>query len=87
MIGMIEVRNQNHIALLFVDDRYHKKGIAKKLISLAIERAQVTEIDVNSSPYAVNIYARIGFQQVDHEQERDGIRFIPMKKIVNQSKN
>jgi len=37
---MIEVRDGNHIALLFVDDRSHKNGIAKKLIALAIEREE-----------------------------------------------
>ena len=82
IIGMIEVRNGNHIALLFVDDRCHKNGIAKNLISLAIEKSKVTEIDVNSSPYAVDIYRRMGFEQLDDEQIRDGIRFIPMKKSI-----
>lgn len=82
IIGVIEVRNGNHIALLFVDDPYHKNGIAKNLVTLAIEKAKVTEIDVHSSSYAVNIYVRMGFQQLDKEQERDGIRFTPMKKLI-----
>lgn len=82
IIGMIEIRNSNHIALLFVDDCYHKNGIAKNLVSLAIEKAKVTEIDVHSSIYAASIYAKMGFQQLDKEQERDGIRYIPMKKSI-----
>lgn len=82
IVGMIEVRNFNHISLLFVDDAYHKIGIAKKLVSSSIEKGKVIEIDVNSSPYAVNIYKRMGFQQLGEEQEKDGIRFIPMKKKV-----
>jgi len=89
IIGMIEVRDVNHIALLFVDDRYHKNGIAKNLITLAIEKVKVKvkEIDVNSSPYAVNIYKRMGFEQLDEEQERDGIRFTPMKKSITHRNN
>jgi GNAT superfamily N-acetyltransferase len=87
IIGMIEVRDVNHIALLFVDDRFHKNGIAKNLITLAIEKVKVTEIDVNSSPNAVNIYKRMGFEQLDEEQERDGIRFIPMKKSITHRNN
>lgn len=87
IIGMIEVRNGNHIALLFVDDRYHNNGIAKNLVTLVIEKVKVTDIDVNSSPYAVHIYKRMGFEQLDDEQERDGIRFIPLKKSITQQDN
>ncbi|MFZ3103051.1 MAG: GNAT family N-acetyltransferase [Desulfitobacteriaceae bacterium] len=87
IIGMIEVRNGNHIALLFVDDRYHKNGIAKNLVTLAIEKVKVTDIYVNSSPYAIDIYKRMGFEQLEEEQERDGIRFIPMKKSITHRNN
>jgi N-acetylglutamate synthase-like GNAT family acetyltransferase len=86
IIGIIEVQNGNHIALLFVDDRYHKNGIAKNLVSLSIKRAKVTDIGVNSSPYAVDIYKKMGFEQLDEEQEREGIRSIPMKKSIIPSK-
>ncbi|HWQ89143.1 MAG TPA: GNAT family N-acetyltransferase, partial [Desulfitobacteriaceae bacterium] len=61
--------------------------IAKNLITLAIEKVKVTEIDVNSSPYAVNIYKRMGFEQLDEEQEKDGIRFITMKKSITHRNN
>jgi len=71
---------------LFVDDRYHKNGIAKNLVSLSIKRAKVTDIGVNSSPYAVDIYKKMGFEQLDEEQEREGIRSIPMKKSIIPSK-
>jgi N-acetylglutamate synthase-like GNAT family acetyltransferase len=82
IIGVIEVRNVNHIALLFVDDQYHKNGIAKNLVSLAIERAKISEIYVHSSTYAVNIYAKMGFNQLDNEQVKNGIRYTPMKKSI-----
>ncbi|MDD4347230.1 MAG: GNAT family N-acetyltransferase [Desulfitobacteriaceae bacterium] len=82
IIVMIEVRNGNHIGLLFVDDCYHNNGIAKNLVSLAIEKSKATEIDVNSSLYAVNIYKRMGFEQFGDEQMRGGIRLIPMKKSI-----
>jgi GNAT superfamily N-acetyltransferase len=86
IIGCIEVKNGNHISVLFVDDRYHRLGVAKRLISLAIEKASSTssfnEITVNSSPYAVDIYKKLGFLQLDQEVERDGIRHIPMKKCL-----
>ncbi len=34
---------------------------------------------VNSSPYAVEIYRRLGFAPTDHEQITNGIRYTPMK--------
>lgn len=84
--GVIEVKKVNHISVLFVDDRYHNMGIATRLISMAIERASndnsITEMTVNSSPYAVDIYKKLGFLQIDQEKEKDGIRHTPMKKYL-----
>jgi len=37
---------------------------------------------VNSSPYAVDIYRRLGFHAISEEQLTDGIRFTPMKCII-----
>ncbi|WP_460645598.1 GNAT family N-acetyltransferase [Lacrimispora brassicae] len=34
---------------------------------------------VNSSPYAVEIYHKLGFVDTDTEQLVNGIRFIPME--------
>ena len=37
------------------------------------------EFTVNSSPYAVEVYRHLGFEEMDQEQTVNGIRFIPMK--------
>ena len=84
IIGMIEVRSNNHISLLYVKKQYHRRGIARRLIKLAIDKcrqvdSKIDEIDVNSSPYAVKIYERLGFIKTNTEQLSNGIRFIPMK--------
>lgn len=84
VVGVIEVRAYNHISLLFVRKEYHKKGIAKRLMQQAIEKCKqynpsLKMINVNSSPYAVEIYRRMGFVQTDMEQVLNGIRFIPME--------
>jgi predicted GNAT family N-acyltransferase len=39
---------------------------------------QAERITVKSSPYAVEIYEKMGFEKVGDEQEIHGIRFIPM---------
>jgi GNAT superfamily N-acetyltransferase len=82
--GIIEVRSNNHIALLYVKKEYHRSGTAKKLLESAIEKCRqfdstVDEIEVNSSPYAVRIYEKLGFTGVDSEKTVNGIRFTPMK--------
>ena len=80
IIGMLAIRDNSHIGMLFVDKAYHQKGIAKYLIRYAkgLYGMNNTDITVNSSPYAVEIYKRMGFEILSNEKETDGIRFTPM---------
>ncbi|MGE5627543.1 MAG: GNAT family N-acetyltransferase [Solirubrobacterales bacterium] len=83
--GIIANRG-NHISLLFVDKEFHRKGIARKLFNVLVEelkREGVKDITVNSSPYAVDIYIKLGFNATDMEQVVNGIRFTPMIYIMN----
>ncbi|NMS90537.1 GNAT family N-acetyltransferase [Clostridioides difficile] len=87
LIGVLSIRELNHICMLFVDKNYHKCGIARKLMSTGIEyctnnKTTLTEITVNSSPYAVEVYHKLGFKDIDVEQTVDGIRFTPMKFVI-----
>ena len=72
-----------HICMLFVDKEYHKKGIGKKLVEIAINickscNNELKTVTVNSSPYAVEFYHKIGFKDIENEKIEDGIRFTPM---------
>ena len=83
LAGMIEVRHWNHISLLFVDSRFHRRGIAKELIGKALEISkgeclELSEVTVNSSPNAVEAYEKLGFHVQDSDRIEHGIRFIPM---------
>ena len=83
VVGMIEVRNYDHICLLFVDKRLQRHGIAKVLVREALEsclshRPDLREITVNSSPNSVQTYERLGFRQMWPEQVVNGIRFTAM---------
>ena len=80
-VGVIAVAVTGHIHLLFVDSAYHRQGIATALFQTAkrfLDDQQVTAITVNSSPYAVAVYQRLGFEMTDREQTMHGIRFTPM---------
>ncbi|GMB01955.1 GNAT family N-acetyltransferase [Pelosinus sp. IPA-1] len=88
IIGVIAVRDNSHISLLFVKKEYHRKGIARKLFNIILEKCYNTDqnlqaITVNSSPYAVAIYEKMGFEKIDFVQEKNGILFIPMKYTMN----
>lgn len=82
IIGLISLREVNHISLLFVDEKYHKQGIGRSLLNYAAsylyeEKGKIF-CTVNAAPYAVEFYKRIGFHAVKQEESRDGIRFTPM---------
>ena len=83
IIGMIATKQSCHISLLFVDKKYHRQGIARALYRKVIEGCSKiedsSEISVNSSLYAVEAYKRLGFVATDTEQQKNGIRFVPMK--------
>lgn len=89
ILGVIATRDVSHIALMFVDKQFHKKGIARHLFGYVLEEmahsANVTQITVNSSPYAVKVYERLGFIKTDEQQEKDGILFVPMVCPINKA--
>lgn len=82
--GVIEIREFKHISLMFVKKTSHRQGITKELLQKSLKicknkNPDINKITVNSSPYAVPIYNKLGFSQSDIEQVKDGIRFIPME--------
>lgn len=87
IIGVIAIRNPSHISMLFVDGRYHKQGIGRKLFKEALmtikNNVAIDKITVNSSPYAVEVYHKLGFKDNNIEQTVDGIRFTPMQFNIN----
>ncbi|MBQ8247385.1 MAG: GNAT family N-acetyltransferase [Lachnospiraceae bacterium] len=83
IIGLISLRSGKHISLLFVDERYHKKGVGRALMEKLwsyLREKKVTFCTVNSSPYAVEFYHKLGFKDLDSEKVDGGIRFTPMRK-------
>jgi predicted GNAT family N-acyltransferase len=80
---VIDIRQQQHISLFFVDAEFQNQGIGKVLFQKAIALCkkkvpELNRISVNASPYAVPIYRRLGFRETDAEQLKNGMRFQPM---------
>lgn len=78
IVGLLAVRLPAHVALLFVDEAYYRQGIAKQLFQEMLSELIPEQITVNSSPYAVPIYERLGFQIEGNEKTVSGIRFQSM---------
>lgn len=84
LVGVMALRKGQHISLLFVRDKFHHLGIARNLVRMAVNQIELEEpeiraITVNSSPYAVGFYEKMGFQALGPEQTANGIRFTSMR--------
>lgn len=86
MVGMISLRNQTHISLLFVDEKYHNMGVGRSLIEYISDYVLNEEghhcITVNAAPYAVDFYHKLGFFDTKEEESNDGIRYTPMERVI-----
>ena len=86
IVGVIALRDGSHISLLFVDKQYQGKGIAKALFEeieiICKDNPNIYKLSVNSSPYAIDFYRKIGFKAIDKEKYRNGIRFTPMEYYI-----
>lgn len=82
MVGVAGVRNQSHLSLLFVEKEYHKMGVGSALVFSAfrysMEKYKEYRFSVNSSPYAVEFYHKLGFQDTAGQLVKDGVIYTPM---------
>lgn len=83
IVGIMTMRKESHVMLAFVDAERHKQGVGRKLFEhilneIVLDNPTITDITVNSSPYAVGFYKKLGFIETDDLQEKHGIRFVPM---------
>lgn len=78
ILGILAIRG-THISLFFVKEEAQNQGIGRSLWEYFISQSYAEEITVNSSPYAVPIYSRLGFEVMKEEQLTDGIRYTSMR--------
>ena len=84
IIGVTSVRSGNHLSLLFVDEKYHRQGIATELIKCVqeylLKETEYQTLTVNSSPYGMPFYEKMGFRATDVQiNAPDGIIYTPME--------
>ncbi len=84
IIGVIATRSdKSHISLFFVNEKYQNQGLGRKLFNTVLEKCESNHMTVNSSPYAVGFYHKLGFKDESPEQLTDGIRYTPMTLKLN----
>jgi GNAT superfamily N-acetyltransferase len=88
LVGMIEIRDNKRISLLFVDKAYQRQGIAKKLIDESLKECirrdpKLEKVYVHASPYSISIYKKLGFIETDNMREENGMKYLPMEMIIN----
>lgn len=82
LAGVIATRSEGtHIGFFFVDGKYHRQGIGRRLFETVKKLCPTGRMTVNSSPYAVPVYHKLGFTDIKEEQTVDGIRFTPMENL------
>jgi len=87
LVGMIEMRENKYVSLLFVDKTHHRQGIAKMLFHESVKDINqkypaIDKLYVHASPYSVPVYKRLGFVETDIMLEENGIRYLPMEIVI-----
>lgn len=88
IVGMVSLRDKNHISLLFVDEEYHKQGIGRRLIdtigAFSKEEYGKEEITVNASPFGLEFYKKIGFCITSPLLCNGGIKYTSMRRKIGE---
>jgi GNAT superfamily N-acetyltransferase len=87
LAGIIEIRDNNHVSMLFVSSSHQRQGIGKQLLAAAVEKIRQLnptqeKISVHSSPNSTAAYEKLGFVAISDEKEVNGIRFTTMEKNI-----
>ncbi|MGJ9419541.1 GNAT family N-acetyltransferase [Massilia sp. CMS3.1] len=81
--GFIAIRDNSHVFHLFIDKRWHRQGLARRLWDVAREAAMTRGASgvftVNASNHAVPVYAAFGFERSAPTQCVKGLYFNPMR--------
>ncbi len=81
IVGMLELKDLDHISMLFVETQ--GRGVGRELVEQALQicregAPEVQQVTVHASRYAVSAYGKLGFEADGPEQTENGITYLPM---------
>lgn len=87
LFGVVAMRDASHLHHLFVADSVRGTGVGRRLWETARDEICMhgtapPVFTVNSSLHAVGFYRALGFQPTGPEEEREGVRFQPMRYVM-----
>lgn len=80
LVGLIELKEGRHVAMLFVAPTWQRRGVGKRLLSAALEQARADVVTVRASLSSVPAYERYGFALAGEVGEFAGLTYQPMEK-------
>lgn len=81
VIGMLMLRDDEHISLLYVRERFQREGVGTQLVMACRQHCRnkgVSELTVNASPTGLPFYLARGFTASSEECFEGGLRYTPM---------
>ena len=76
--GMIELKDENHLAMLFIHPEYQKQGLGKILLDAIKLYVQSDILTVRASLNAVQFYEKYGFFKTGSVSEFSGLKYQSM---------
>ena len=80
LVGLIELKEGRHVAMLFVSPVWQRNGVGKRLVNAALEQARTNVVTVSASLSSVAAYERYGFALAGEVGELAGLIYQPMEK-------
>jgi GNAT superfamily N-acetyltransferase len=79
IVGYVSMKASSHLHHLFVMEKHHGKGIARKLWESVTDMCPSDTYSLRSSMFAVPVFTKFGFEESGDVSEKEGIQFQPMK--------
>ena len=79
VVGVLGMRENNHIGYFYIASAYQRKGIGKSLFKLMKSDYENKVFTVNAMPTGINAYSALGFEQAGALINTNGVISTPMK--------
>lgn len=83
VVGVIELKEGRHLAMLFVSPQSQKEGIGIGLFKAALAFTKTDILTVSASLPSIPAYLKYGFELEGEKQTHAGLVFQPMQMHLN----